>query len=133
MSFGRSCSSETTWPYSGSTTCSNSRRRCTRSGAAPSPTEFSRFVQRYLQEANMRLLHSTAAMAALIVPLLLVEGCSQAVEKPDPVRPAKVMTVRPATGEDVMLFAGEVKPRYEIDLSFRIGGKLLERKVDLGA
>ncbi|MEO8134041.1 MAG: efflux RND transporter periplasmic adaptor subunit [Betaproteobacteria bacterium] len=81
----------------------------------------------------MRLPLVPAALAAILMTLLSLAGCSKPPEKPDPVRPAKVMSVRPATGEDVMLFAGEVRPRYEIDLSFRIGGKLLERKVDMGA
>jgi membrane fusion protein, multidrug efflux system len=31
------------------------------------------------------------------------------------------------------VFAGEVKPRHEADLGFRIGGKLVERYVDVGA
>ncbi len=30
-------------------------------------------------------------------------------------------------------FAGEVKPRHETDLAFRIGGKLIARSVDVGA
>lgn len=65
--------------------------------------------------------------------IVLSAGCSKPPEKSDTLRPARVMTVRAATGEDVMVFAGEVRPRYEIDMSFRIGGKLLERKVDPGA
>ena len=31
------------------------------------------------------------------------------------------------------VFAGEVKPRHETDLAFRIGGKIVERRVDVGA
>lgn len=72
-------------------------------------------------------------LPALMAAFLVIAGCSKPPPPPDSVRPAKVMTVRPASGEDVMVFAGEVRPRYEIDLSFRIGGKLLERKVDMGA
>ncbi len=80
----------------------------------------------------MRFPYRPAALAVLIFALLAA-GCSKPPEKPDAVRPAKVMTVRAATGEDMMVFAGEVRPRYEIDLAFRIGGKLLERRVDIGA
>lgn len=74
-----------------------------------------------------------AACAAMAAAMVFFAGCTKPPEKTDTIRPARVMTVRAATGEDVMLFAGEVRPRYEIDLSFRIGGKLLERKVDMGA
>jgi membrane fusion protein, multidrug efflux system len=74
-----------------------------------------------------------AACAAVAAATVFFAGCSMPPEKADTTRPARVMTVRTATGEDVMLFAGDVRPRYEIDLSFRIGGKLLERRVDMGA
>ena len=60
-------------------------------------------------------------------------ACSKPPEKVDLARPARVMTVHKTNGADMMVFAGEVRPRYEIDLSFRIGGKLLERKADMGA
>src|SRR6476659_8886470 len=78
-----------------------------------------------------RLAVSIAAVAAIASGL--VGGCAKPVEKADVARPARVMTVRSAATHDVPVFAGEVKPRYEIDMSFRIGGKLLERKVDMGA
>ena len=73
-----------------------------------------------------------ARAAAFAVAVTMLAGCAKPPEKTDTVRPARVMTVRAATGEDMMIFAGDVRPRYEIDLSFRIGGKLLERKVDTG-
>jgi RND family efflux transporter MFP subunit len=38
-----------------------------------------------------------------------------------------------ASGTDVAAFAGEVKPRHEADLGFRIGGKIVARPVDVGA
>lgn len=79
----------------------------------------------------MRFSHRPAVFAAMI--LAWPAACSKPPEKPDAVRPAKVMTVRAASGEDMLIFAGELRPRYEIDLSFRIGGKLLERRVDIGA
>ena len=34
---------------------------------------------------------------------------------------------------DASVFAGEVKPRHEADLGFRIGGKIIARYVDVGA
>ncbi len=37
------------------------------------------------------------------------------------------------SGGETAVFAGEVKPRYESDLAFRIGGKIIERFVDAGA
>ena len=74
-----------------------------------------------------------SAFLATAAGVAFLSACSKSPEKIDTTRPARVMTVRAATGDDVTLFAGDVRPRYEIDLSFRIGGKLLERKVDMGA
>ena len=80
----------------------------------------------------MLVRHRAVLLSALTATCLLAGACSKPPAAPDPVRPAKVMTVRAVGGEDVMVFAGEVRPRYEIDLSFRIGGKLLERSADMG-
>ena len=76
---------------------------------------------------------SGSAVAVMAIASLVLAGCAKPVEKAEAARPARVMTVKPAANQDQLLFAGEIKPRYEIDLSFRIGGKLLERKAELGA
>jgi multidrug efflux pump subunit AcrA (membrane-fusion protein) len=39
----------------------------------------------------------------------------------------------PGSGTATAAFAGEVKPRYESDLAFRIAGKIIARAVDAGA
>ena len=41
-----------------------------------------------------------------------------------PVRPVTLAQVATGTAGDIAVFAGEVKPRYESDLGFRIGGKI---------
>ena len=74
-----------------------------------------------------------AACAAMAAAMVFLAGCSKPPEKTETIRPARVITVRAATGDDITFFAGDVRPRHEIDLSFRIGGKLLERKADVGA
>ena len=49
------------------------------------------------------------------------------------VRPARAVVVNPKPIDDDRQAVGEVKPRYESDLSFRVAGKLLSRLVDVGA
>ena len=66
------------------------------------------------------------------VVIASLSACSKPPEKAEAIRPARVMTVQRSSGADLMVFAGEVRPRYEIDVAFRIGGKLLERRVDMG-
>ena len=63
---------------------------------------------------------------------LVLAGCKQEDEPVEP-RPVRTIAVdlKPI-GEDRHAI-GEVKPRYESDLSFRVAGKVLSRLVDVGA
>lgn len=70
------------------------------------------------------------ALAAIFVALA---GCGAKDPAPEPIRP--VQLTRAVVGETVAaaVFAGEVKPRYEAELGFRIPGKVVARYVDTGA
>jgi len=65
--------------------------------------------------------------------LALVAGCAKQETIVDPTRPVVLAQVVAGSGSETSVFAGEVKPRYESDLAFRIGGKIIERFVDAGA
>jgi membrane fusion protein, multidrug efflux system len=69
----------------------------------------------------------------VILVILMLIGCSKHAEPPVPPRPALVMRV--GVGEDgkAMVLVGEVKSRYESNQGFRISGKIVERKVEVGA
>ncbi|GLT23759.1 RND transporter MFP subunit [Zoogloea oryzae] len=75
---------------------------------------------------NRRIL-----IGALTVALL--SACS----KPQPVaegpRPVMVQKLALSSVQAGALYSGEVRARYESDLAFRITGKIIERKVDVGA
>ena len=60
-------------------------------------------------------------------------GCAKHEPVADPVRPVLLTQVVAGSGAETAVFAGEVKPRYESDLAFRIGGKIVARAVDAGA
>jgi RND family efflux transporter MFP subunit len=49
------------------------------------------------------------------------------------VRPVALVQVSTGDSGAASVFAGEVKPRHEADLGFRIGGKVIARSVDVGA
>jgi RND family efflux transporter MFP subunit len=67
-----------------------------------------------------------------IAVVLAVGGCDAGVSKEPEIRPVRTVVVDPQPIEDDRSAVGEIKPRYESDLSFRIGGKLISRTVDIG-
>jgi RND family efflux transporter MFP subunit len=68
----------------------------------------------------------------LLTLVLALAGC-----KPEDVpvesRLVRTLVVNPKPISDDRHAIGEVKPRYESDLSFRVAGKVLSRPVDVGA
>jgi RND family efflux transporter MFP subunit len=68
-----------------------------------------------------------AAVAALLA------GCAPEVPPVEPVRPAIVHQVAMSAAGVPAVFAGEVKARHEVDLGFRVSGKIVSRQVDVGA
>lgn len=67
--------------------------------------------------------------------LVLVAACSKAPEtRPEEIRPVRVMKVGAgaAPAARIAEYAGEVRPRHEARLSFRVGGKVIERMVEVG-
>ena len=70
----------------------------------------------------------------LLAGASLLAACSApAPESPSP-RAVLVRTLAAAGAPPaVQLYAGEVRARVEVDVGFRVGGKLVERKVDVGA
>jgi membrane fusion protein, multidrug efflux system len=64
----------------------------------------------------------------------LVAGCGDKAETPpQPVRIVKAMTVGTTTGNHSHSFGGDVRARNETLGGFRVGGKIAERLVDVGA
>ena len=64
---------------------------------------------------------------------LLLTACSRPVERVEEIRPVRAMLVAASTSKTMIELAGEIQPRYESLLGFRVGGKLIARKVDVGS
>ena len=64
---------------------------------------------------------------------LLLAGCEKPAVSPPPPRPALVIEVGKIASNTATVLVGEVKSRYESNQGFRINGKIIERKVDVGA
>ncbi|MEE9332349.1 MAG: efflux RND transporter periplasmic adaptor subunit [Methylophilaceae bacterium] len=70
---------------------------------------------------------------SLLVIALASQGCEKAPDQPLPPRPALVAKVSNAVNAGTaMVLVGEVKSRYESNQSFRISGKIIERKAEVG-
>jgi len=75
-------------------------------------------------------------MIRIISVLLLVAltACAERREdRPEEIRPVRVMTVDLRNVARTIEYAGEVRARYETRLAFRVGGKIVERRVDIGS
>src|SRR5437667_1425359 len=71
--------------------------------------------------------------ACVWLAALALAACARHEPPADTVRPVQLVQVRVGVLGNPTIYAGEVKPRHEADLGFRIGGKLVARLVDVGA
>jgi RND family efflux transporter MFP subunit len=77
----------------------------------------------------VRTLQSTALLAAV----LALAACSKPVEKTEDIRPVRAIKVAADRVEMLAEFSGEVRPRIESRLGFRVGGKIVARKIEVGS
>jgi membrane fusion protein, multidrug efflux system len=64
--------------------------------------------------------------------LIVLSGCEKPNQPSPPPRPALVIVVGTKAAANYMSLVGEVRPRFESSQGFRIDGKIIERKVDVG-
>jgi RND family efflux transporter MFP subunit len=72
-----------------------------------------------------------STVLACVAALALV-ACSKPEPPPEPIRAVKLLTVGLDTLNLSIEFAGDVRARTESRLGFRVGGKLLQRPVEVG-
>ena len=75
--------------------------------------------------------HPSIWLLATVV--LFISACSKPVERVEIVRPVRTVTVAPAENRALVELSGEIQPRYESRLGFRVGGKLIGRQVEIGS
>lgn len=71
-------------------------------------------------------------LAALAVATAVLAGCSKPQPPAEPIRAVKVFTVGLAPIQSGYEFSGEVRPRVETRLGFRVAGKMTQRHAELG-
>ncbi|MES2126705.1 MAG: efflux RND transporter periplasmic adaptor subunit [Pseudomonadota bacterium] len=65
--------------------------------------------------------------------LVLLSACSKPAEKAEDIRPVRAVLLTENSVDVNAEFSGEVRPRVESRLGFRVGGKITSRKVDVGS
>lgn len=68
----------------------------------------------------------------ILLAMPLLSACDQPKPTPHAPRPALVMTVGAHTAAAPTILVGEVRSRFESAQGFRIAGKIIERRVDVG-
>jgi RND family efflux transporter MFP subunit len=75
----------------------------------------------------------TLPVLAVILPALALGACSkQEAQEAEKTRPVLVTSVRYAAQSPERAFVGTVRPRIEIDMGFRVPGKVAKRLVEVG-
>ena len=77
-------------------------------------------------------LPSSRVTLSLALALAALAACSKSEAPQEPVRSVKVMTVGVDSYQSAYEFAGEVRPRVESRLGFRVAGKIMRRQAELG-
>jgi multidrug efflux system membrane fusion protein len=72
------------------------------------------------------------AVVGLSLALVACAPKDEPIAKVDPPRPVRTMVVQPAAAAQTVQLPGEVRPRVESRLGFRVGGKLASRSVSVG-
>ena len=82
---------------------------------------------------NSSIVCVRPALSALTIAVVFyLAACSKPAVPEEPIRAVKLQTVGVQAAQATLEYAGEVKARTESRLGFRVGGKLIERPVEVG-
>jgi RND family efflux transporter MFP subunit len=84
-------------------------------------------------ERSSRLLTLARGAAGALILLSALAACHKEEKAASQaVRPVRTATVELREGGEKVSLTGEIQPRYQADLGFRVNGKILDRPVDVG-
>jgi membrane fusion protein, multidrug efflux system len=72
------------------------------------------------------------SIAATLAAAVLISACSKPIPTAEPIRAVKVTTVGLDSLHPEAEYSGEVRPKVESRLGFRVAGKLVRRQAELG-
>lgn len=71
-------------------------------------------------------------IAATLVLIAGLSACGKEAAKAPEARVVNVVRVHPGSGSSEVAYSGDVRARYETNLSFRVAGKIVARNVEVG-
>jgi multidrug efflux pump subunit AcrA (membrane-fusion protein) len=84
-------------------------------------------------ERSTRLLTLALGAAGTLILLAALVACHKEEKAAShAIRPVRTVAVGLQEGGEKVSLTGEIQPRYQADLGFRVNGKILERPVDVG-
>ena len=78
-------------------------------------------------------MSASTRLCEVLLCVLLASACSKQPPRAEPARPVRVAVLADGAAGDTAEFAGEVRPRIESRLGFRVAGKITARLVDVGS
>jgi RND family efflux transporter MFP subunit len=88
-----------------------------------------------LSEHSETNFHSARVTPLLIFSMLVIFAACRSADKPPPpeIRPVRVMSVEKRAGGETVSLTGNIQAQTEVNLAFRIDGRMIQRNVDVGA
>ena len=77
-------------------------------------------------------LWAVMAVAALILIAASVAGCSKKVARTPEPRPVRTVTVEALADGETVSFTGQIRARDQVNLAFRLDGRMIERHPSVG-
>ena len=78
----------------------------------------------------MKTSYATVLLAASIAAML--SACAPDKPPAEALRPVRTAEIRYDKAQETNRYVGTVQSRHEVDQAFRVGGKVVQRKVDVG-
>src|SRR5215470_2142379 len=82
--------------------------------------------------SDSRLRFAWTSIAALVLMVCLTACQKEEKAAATVIRPVRTITVEMREGGEQVSLTGEIQPRYQADIGFRVNGKILQRPVDVG-
>jgi RND family efflux transporter MFP subunit len=89
--------------------------------------------QAFRDAPSRRACGCTRAAVTMLAATLLLASCGPSEEPAaEPIRPVRVVTIEQREAGETVTLTGQVEAQDSVNLSFRVGGRMIERNVSVG-